>query len=72
MSRYLEEAAALLRKASAEHERNYADGSFVNNANEGRERIAREVAALAAIDKGLLPAEITQDVIRALTDHHTA
>jgi hypothetical protein len=66
MSRYLEEAASLLRKASTEHERHYADGLYVSSANEGRERIARGFAALAAIDKGLLPAEITQDVIAAV------
>ncbi|CAM5392651.1 hypothetical protein STENM36S_06351 [Streptomyces tendae] len=71
MSRYLEESAALLRKASTEHERNYADGLYVNSANEGRERIARGFAVLAAIDKGLLPAEITQDVIRAIVEHPT-
>ncbi|MEU9218857.1 hypothetical protein AB0D47_20175 [Streptomyces sp. NPDC048376] len=72
MSRYLEEAASLLRKASTEHERNYADGLYVNSANEGRERIARGFAALAAIDKGLLPAEITQDLIRTIVEHRTA
>jgi hypothetical protein len=76
MSRYLEEAAELLRKAAATHEQYYADLSHIRGIEkdlmEGRERIAREFATLAAIDKGLLPAEITQDVIAALISRTTA
>ncbi|MFD5795626.1 hypothetical protein ACFWIO_19210 [Streptomyces diastatochromogenes] len=70
MSRYLEEAASLLRKsAQANEQRNLA---YPLRLEEGRERIAREFATLAAIDKGLLPAEITEDVIRAIVGRPTA
>ncbi|MEU7149179.1 hypothetical protein AB0B15_14255 [Streptomyces sp. NPDC045456] len=68
MSRYLEEAAALLRKAAETHEemvQKYICTS--GQANEPRERIARGFATLAAIDKGLLPAEMVQDVLHAVT-----
>ncbi|WP_031189840.1 MULTISPECIES: hypothetical protein [Streptomyces] len=68
MSRYLEEAADLLRKAAEAHEetvQKYICSS--RQANEPRERLAREFATLAAIDKGLLPAEMVQDVLRAVT-----
>lgn len=65
MTRYLEEAAALLRKSAETNEK--ANRSYPGLANDGRLRIAREFAALAAIDKGLLPAEMVQDVLRAIT-----
>ncbi|MFJ6608207.1 hypothetical protein [Streptomyces lydicus] len=72
MSRYLEEAAAQLRKATAEYEENRAKSTMPTSARlalaEKRERIAQSFATLAAIDKGLLPAEIVQDVLRAITD----
>jgi hypothetical protein len=64
VSRYLEEAAELLRKASKVNEEDNAD--YPSLRIEGHERIAREFAVLAAIDKGLLPVEITQDVIDVL------
>jgi hypothetical protein len=70
MSRYLEEAAELLRKSAQANEKRNAD--YLSNLMEGRERIARQFATLAAIDKGLMPAEITQDVIRAIADRPTA
>jgi len=70
MSRYLEEAAALLRKSAETNEREHA--RYPVNLGAGRERIAREFAALAAIDKGLLPAEITADILRAITDRRPA
>jgi hypothetical protein len=70
MSRYLEEAADLLRKSAQTNERNNAN--YPSLLGEGRERIARHFATLAAIDKGLLPAEITQDVLRAVTAQSTA
>ncbi|MBA2951610.1 hypothetical protein [Streptomyces himalayensis] len=70
MSRYLEEAAALLRRAAEINEQK--NGSMPFNRMAGQERIAREFATLGAIDKGLLPAEIVQDVLRALTDRQTA
>ncbi|MCY0931183.1 hypothetical protein OTB20_34380 [Streptomyces sp. H27-H1] len=66
MSRYLEEAAALLRKSVETNEREHA--KWPSSLTEGRERIAREFATLAAIDKGLLPAEITADILRAITE----
>jgi hypothetical protein len=72
MSRYLEEAANLLRKSAAATEQRYAGSQFPEVGNESRERIARGFATLAAIDKGLLPAEITQDVIAALVSRTTA
>lgn len=76
MSSYLEEAAAQLRKATAEYERNCAESSMPTLSRgvlaEKRERIAQGFATLAAIDNGLLPAEITQDVIAALVNRATA
>jgi hypothetical protein len=73
MSRYLEEAAAQLRKATDEYEQGAASSTMPNLARkalaEHRERIAQGFATLAAIDKGLLPAEITEDVIRAVVEH---
>lgn len=75
MSRYLEEAAAQLRKATAEYEKQCADSDYPtlarSNLAEKRERIAQSFATLAAIDNGLLPAEITQDVIAALVARTT-
>lgn len=61
MSRYLEEAAEVLRKAE--------QGTSVHDR---RMDVAKGFATLAAIDKGLLPAEIIQDILRTLTDHTTA
>lgn len=72
MSRYLEEAAGLLRKSAETNEKQYwgADrGRAAGNdrlLNEGRERIAKQFAMLAAIDKGLLPAELTETVLDAI------
>jgi len=64
MSRYLEEAAELLRKAAKTNEEDNED--YPSLLVEGCERLAREFAILAAIDKGLLPIEITEDVIESL------
>lgn len=67
MSRYLEEAAQLLRKAAAHHEQACQKHNFGSaTANQVRERIAREFAVLAAIDKGLLPAELTETVLEQI------
>lgn len=61
MSLYLEEAAAQLRKAAEENEHNRF------GADQGRRmKIAREFEVLAAIDKGLLPAELTETVLDAI------
>lgn len=60
MSRYLEEAAELVRKA--------AKGNEVRNSpypvllDRGRLECARQFAMLAAIDKGLLPVELAEEV----------
>ncbi|MFD5673691.1 hypothetical protein [Streptomyces sp. NPDC127040] len=66
MSRYLEEAAALLRKAAEANQKE--NSSYPSSLAKGCERIAREFAALAAIDKGLLPAEMVADVLRAIAE----
>lgn len=63
MSRYLEEAAALLRKAEADAKQTYCSGYKLG---EARERIAKQFAVLAAIDKELLPAELTETVLDAI------
>ncbi|MEV6102640.1 hypothetical protein [Nocardia sp. NPDC051981] len=65
MSRYLEEAAALLRKAAATNEED--NRNYPALLTEGRERIAKEFATLAAIDNGLLPADMLRDVLDAIT-----
>lgn len=70
MSRYLEEAADLLRKAARTNEDDNA--GYARSLVQGRERIALEFATLAAIDKGLLPADITADVIKAVVDRQNA
>lgn len=65
MSRYLEEAAQLLREAADANAKGF-------NLASKKVEYAREFATLAAIDKGLLPAEITQDVIAAAVARHAA
>ncbi|MFK8850471.1 hypothetical protein [Streptomyces sp. Ac-502] len=67
MSRYLEEAAALLRKAAEAHERSCKTNTLMTTEQDikRRESLARHFATLAAIDKGLLPAEMVQDAVRA-------
>jgi hypothetical protein len=66
MSRYLQEAAEVLKKADT------ANDEALIPQQEIRLKIASGFATLAAIDKGLLPVEITQDVIRAVIERHTA
>jgi len=68
VSRYLEEAAALLRKSAQVVEKKAAQAQYGDSYNDQRIAVAREFATLAAIDEGLLPAEIVQDVLRAITD----
>ena len=66
MSNYLEVAAALLRKAAETNEtKNRDDGYHSTRAalSEGRERIAKKFAQLAAIDRGLIPAEMVADLL---------
>lgn len=66
MSRYLEEAAQILRNASATNEQTISKYGDHRNYAAKRIEIAREFATLAAIDKGLLPAEVTTEVLQAL------
>ncbi|MCG3039192.1 hypothetical protein L7D48_01160 [Streptomyces sp. S1A] len=66
MSRYLEEAAALLRKSAQKNEESNA--KYSTQLMEGRERIAQQFATLAAIDKGLLPADVIEDVLRTVAE----
>jgi transposase-like protein len=64
MSRYLEEAAALLRKAAETNEKTckfYTDGSGALNSN--RERIAMKFAQLGAIERGILPVEMAEQIL---------
>ena len=63
MSNYLEEAAALLRKAAEKNERENAGQYYGKMLIEGRERIAMKFAQLAAIDRGLLPAEMVGELL---------
>ncbi|MET9550549.1 hypothetical protein ABZY36_35390 [Streptomyces sp. NPDC006627] len=68
MSRYLEEAAALLRKSAETNEQHNSKETYRRDAlMAGRERIARGFATLAATEQGVLPADITHDVINNLT-----
>lgn len=72
MSRYLEEAAEQLRKATTQYEQNCTTSALAKQElAKNRERIAKGFATLAAIDKGLLPADITEDVLRAITRDHS-
>lgn len=61
MSRYLEEAADLLRKAVEANERQNI--SCPNALRLGREQIAKQFGELAAIDKGLVPAEVARQLL---------
>ena len=61
---YLDEAAALLRKAAEDNEKTcrlYSDGSGYLNTN--RERIAMKFAQLAAIERGLIPTDMVGDLL---------
>lgn len=60
-SGYLEEAAALLRKAAQTNEG--VNARFDPSLNKGRERIARLFAELAAIELGVIPASLAKDLI---------
>lgn len=75
MSRFLNEAAEQLRKATSEYEQNFdsrTPGLSRESLAKKRERIAKAFAMLAAIDKGLLPVEITEDVIEAVVSRAAA
>lgn len=61
MSDYLEEAARRLRKVAEDNERENA--RYPGFLREGRMAVAREFAKLAAIERGIAPAdlEISED-----------
>jgi hypothetical protein len=68
MNRYLEEAAALLRKVAADNEKTDGGPGWSRSQydiNQGRERIAMKFAQLGAIEAGLIPAEMIQDLLAA-------
>jgi hypothetical protein len=62
MSSYLEDAARVLKAAETYAQQNL----FHTDRDQALRSIASGYANLAAIDKGLLPTEITQDVIETL------
>ncbi|MGI5169851.1 hypothetical protein ACQEU3_46595 [Spirillospora sp. CA-253888] len=62
MSRYLEEAADLLRKAAATNERENA--RYADLRADRQVELAKQFAKLAAIDKGLLPREWVEQIVR--------
>jgi hypothetical protein len=68
MSNYLEEAAQLLRKAADANERENAryPGALAN----GQERLAGQFAALAAIERGVIPAELMRDILDRINSNH--
>ncbi|NUQ97528.1 MAG: hypothetical protein HOY79_13570 [Streptomyces sp.] len=63
MSKYLEEAAATLRKAAEAVERE--DGAFLSS---DLERISRGFVIIAALEKGVLPAESVAQLMNWLTE----
>ncbi|MCX4871098.1 MULTISPECIES: hypothetical protein [unclassified Streptomyces] len=60
MSRYLEEAAAVLRKADQDNSTYFQHEKAMD--------VARGFSMLAAVDKGLLPVELLADVIAQFRD----
>jgi hypothetical protein len=69
MNQYLEEAAALLRKAAESNERKTRPSGYERSDREiceGRERIAMKFAQLGAIEQGLLPVEMLDAALRHL------
>jgi len=67
MTDYLAEAAALLRRAAADNEtENGSSPSPAWSANPGREQIAMKFAQLAAIERGVIPAEMVAELLREI------
>lgn len=64
MNDFLEEAAALLRKAAESNETDNA--RYLELLTKGRERIAMKFAQLGAIERGLLPPEMVGEVLLAI------
>jgi hypothetical protein len=67
VSDYLEEAAQLLRKAAETNERE--NRTYAGHLAAGRERIAGQFAALAAIERGVIPAELTRVILDRLNNN---
>ena len=70
MTDYLDEAAALLRKAAVDNEKERISSGFsraFDTIIEGRERIAMKFAQLAAIEKGLVPKEMADEFVAGVT-----
>lgn len=59
-------AARLLQKAADVNETQWRNAP--GKLGEGRERVAKGFAVLAAIDKGLLPAPVADDLAGWMTD----
>lgn len=64
MSQYLEEAAAVLRDAVDANDRQPVP------THARRVEIAQQFATLAAIDKGLLPADMVRGALDTITRQH--
>jgi hypothetical protein len=69
MSRYLEEAADILRAASRDLEENAK--TFRGDFQSQRVELANGFAALAAIERGLLPASVVEAVVEAILARNT-
>lgn len=60
MSKYLEAAADLIKKAADENERHTAP--YPTTRNEIRVNFAKLYALLAAVDKGLMPEAVAEEI----------
>lgn len=60
MSAYLEKAAELLQKAAETNEHTHRN--MPTTLNQGRERIAKQFALLGAIDLGVLPISVAENL----------
>lgn len=63
---YLEEAAELLRKVAADNERRNA--SYLSSLQSGRMEVSDAFARLAAIDRGILPADWLPELLKHFDD----
>ncbi|GAB3646032.1 hypothetical protein [Glycomyces tarimensis] len=60
MSKYLDAAAALVKKAADDNEQRW--GSTPGAAESGRVEFAKLYALLAAVDKGLMPEAVAEEI----------
>lgn len=67
MNKYLDQAAALLAKAADANER---ENRGFSNLHKHRLEIAERYAALGAIEAGVVPAALVQELLAALTARH--